>query len=152
MCMKTIQCMFEHMEWANKAVVEALKNSQQFDGKLSQLLAHVFGAEAVWLTRLRGQDSSSLPIWPTWTIDQCIQAFDRNREGYREYISQLQDDDLDRVISYSNSQGTSFETSIRDILTHVALHGSYHRGQIASFMKLGGDAPVSTDYILYSRL
>ena len=34
------------------------------------------------------------------------------------------------LVTYKNSKGTEFRNSKRDILTHVALHGQYHRGQI----------------------
>jgi uncharacterized damage-inducible protein DinB len=33
----------------------------------------------------------------------------------------------------------------------VALHGSYHRGQIALLMRQGGGAPAATDYIAFVR-
>ena len=37
------------------------------------------------------------------------------------------------------------------VLTHVALHGSYHRGQIAALIRSGGDEPINTDYIMWLR-
>jgi uncharacterized damage-inducible protein DinB len=37
------------------------------------------------------------------------------------------------------------------MLTHVAMHGSYHRGQIAAALRAGGDIPSPTDYIAFVR-
>ena len=34
-----------------------------------------------------------------------------------------------------------------DILSHVVLHASYHRGQIASAMREAGGTPAYTDFI-----
>jgi len=33
------------------------------------------------------------------------------------------------------------------VLTHVVLHSAYHRGQIATQMRAGGEAPAHTDFI-----
>jgi uncharacterized damage-inducible protein DinB len=33
----------------------------------------------------------------------------------------------------------------------VALHGSYHRGQIALLVRAGGSTPAPTDYIAFIR-
>jgi uncharacterized damage-inducible protein DinB len=41
---------------------------------------------------------------------------------------------------------------VKDILTHVGLHGVYHRGQIALLARQGGGTAVATDYIIYTRL
>jgi uncharacterized damage-inducible protein DinB len=44
-----------------------------------------------------------------------------------------------------------FQTPIKDLLMHVALHGSYHRGQIAQALRLAGGEPVNTDFITFVR-
>ncbi|WP_244563156.1 DinB family protein [Paenibacillus uliginis] len=54
-------------------------------------------------------------------------------------------------MTYTNSSGKEFMTSIRDILTHVALHGQYHRGQINSRFRADGIDPVNMDYITFVR-
>ena len=36
---------------------------------------------------------------------------------------------------------------MEDILTHVLLHSAYHRGQIASQVRAGGEQPAYTDFI-----
>jgi uncharacterized damage-inducible protein DinB len=54
-------------------------------------------------------------------------------------------------VHYRNSAGNEFDNTVRDILTHVALHGQYHRGQIARAMRAAGREPVYTDYIGFIR-
>ena len=57
---------------------------------------------------------------------------------------------LSTILDYRMSNGTPMRSPLGDILLHVALHGTYHRGQIASRLR-AQDLPVpSTDYILYS--
>lgn len=53
--------------------------------------------------------------------------------------------------SYTNSKGDEFKYSVGDILTHVALHGQYHRGQINSRLRAMGVEPVSVDYIIFAK-
>ncbi len=55
------------------------------------------------------------------------------------------------AVAYRNSQGTPFETSREDILTHVTNHGGYHRGQIATILRNVDAVPAVTDYIAYVR-
>jgi uncharacterized damage-inducible protein DinB len=52
---------------------------------------------------------------------------------------------------YRNQSDQEFSTSIVDILTHVVIHGSYHRGQIAKILGRAGAAAPMTDYIAYVR-
>jgi len=59
--------------------------------------------------------------------------------------------DVARAIDYRNSAGQAFRSTVEDILLHVALHGTYHRGQIALVIRGGGGEPASTDYIAFIR-
>ncbi len=60
-------------------------------------------------------------------------------------------DKLEQPVSYRNSAGDEFKSAVRDILAHVALHGSYHRGQIAALVRAAGTKPASTDFIAFAR-
>jgi uncharacterized damage-inducible protein DinB len=40
---------------------------------------------------------------------------------------------------------------VEDVLLHVALHGSYHRGQIAAAVRAAGGEPVNTDFVTWTR-
>ena len=141
--------MFDHMAWADRALVDLLSSSpaaQPVPGVL-RLLSHVVAAERVWLMRIRGENSANEPIWPELHLEQIAALAAANAEQYREAL----DDDRERIVTYRNSKGTPFSTRLADILTHVALHGSYHRGQIATALRAGGVEPINTDYITYVR-
>jgi uncharacterized damage-inducible protein DinB len=145
--------LYEHAHWANRRILDALRGISD-DAEAMQekkLFAHLIAAERVWLTRLEGIDSSGLAIWPAYSLQGCEELAEANADGYRDYLDRITDADCGSVIAYRNSTGQEFHTAIGDILAHVALHGSYHRGQIASFLRTDGFTPVSTDYILYAR-
>lgn len=43
------------------------------------------------------------------------------------------------------------ETGEQESLLHVALHGTYHRGQIARELRRAGEESVNTDFIQFVR-
>ena len=59
--------------------------------------------------------------------------------------------DLGRVVTYKNSAGEPWSSPVGDILRHVATHGCYHRGQIATHLRLAGLPARTTDYIYAAR-
>jgi uncharacterized damage-inducible protein DinB len=44
------------------------------------------------------------------------------------------------------------EPSREDTLFLVALHGAYHRGQIAALIRREGLEPVATNFIIFARV
>ncbi|GGO08337.1 DinB family protein [Saccharibacillus kuerlensis] len=148
--MKTIQSMFEHLDWANRTILDTLQQAE-VGGRPLSLFSHTLHAEQVWLTRLRGKDSSGLPIWADRDLAFCAELMQRNAEGFDAFFAETAEADPDRLIAYANSKGVRFTNSARDILTHVALHGQYHRGQINLLLRESGHDPVGVDYILFAR-
>lgn len=63
----------------------------------------------------------------------------------------LSEADLGAVVRYRNTKGEEFATPVIDILTHVVVHGAYHRGQIAKALGRAGTRAVNTDYITFAR-
>ena len=112
-----------------------------------RLLAHIIAAQSLWLARLRGEPPKMV-VWPELTIDQCSSELEILRSGWREFLRGV---DLDSKIEYRNSKGEPWSSSVDDVLTHVLMHGAYHRGQIATVVRQGGDAPAYTDYIHAAR-
>lgn len=150
MLLDQLRRMFEHAAWANSRVIAALERETGVSGDIAELFAHVLGAEEVWLSRLEGR-ASVLAVWPTLALAELSAAAAATAAGYRAYLDRLTPDDLAREVAYTNSAGQSFQTAIGDILTHVAMHGSYHRGQVALRMRRDGGTPAPTDYIAFVR-
>ena len=115
------------------------------------MFAHLLAAEQIWIARLRGDDSSALEVWPDHALEQCAARVEKNAADYRRYLEALSEDMLNAAITYRNSKGETFSKSVGDTLTHVSLHGSYHRGQIAQTIRNAGHEPVNTDFILFVR-
>jgi uncharacterized damage-inducible protein DinB len=67
------------------------------------------------------------------------------------YFAQLSSAGLWQKVTYKNSKGESWTSTVQDILTHVVIHSAYHRGQIASLMRAAGGTPAYTDFIHAAR-
>src|SRR6476646_110371 len=139
-----------HLKWADAAALEALRRSSGADTRALTIYSHVLGAEAVWLARLAGRPSD-VAVWPILPLEQAASLAERNAAELDALLVSLRPDALGREIDYRTSDGRAFRSSIEDILLHVALHGSYHRGQIALLIRGGGGEPASTDYIAFIR-
>jgi uncharacterized damage-inducible protein DinB len=137
---------FAYDEWANREVLRTLRASGKAHARAVQLLAHILSAGRLWHERLLAQPQS-LPVWPEFDLEQCeAQVADVGRL-WREYLRPLSIAGLEQNLSYKNSKGEPWSSTVRDILTHVLMHGAYHRGQIATSMRAGGSTPAFTDFI-----
>ena len=151
LCLKTIQNMYKHLHWANQRILKSLQNDGEGNKQATNLFSHILLAENVWFTRISGKDSSHLPIWAEVSIESCIDLVNQNNHNFTDLLSKLSNSELDQLVSYKNSKGAEFHTSKRDILTHVALHGQYHRGQINQLQRAADLEPINVDFIKFAR-
>ena len=139
-----------HLAWADDAALASLRDSPGTDARGLAYYCHILGAEAAWLARIAGRTYEG-KIWPTLTLDEAATLAARNAAELRALTASLSAPDLAREIVYRNSAGREFTSTLEDILLHVALHGSYHRGQVALVIRGGGGEPIATDYIGFIR-
>ena len=142
--------LFHYVAWANRRVIEALRTQPPAQKEALPLVAHLLAAEHIWLSRLRGS-AATVAVWPQLTLDQCVALAEENASGYASFLTALGPADFTRSVSYRNTKGTEFQTTLLDILTHVATHGSYHRGQVAKAFGRAGCQAANTDYITFVR-
>lgn len=142
--------LLDHLEWSNRRALEAVREAGE--ERALRVLSHLLAAERVWLRRLETGDSSDLEIWPELDIEACADRLTRNVEACRRHLRSMSPEDLDGRVTYRNSEGRrEFHTPAGEILLHVMLHGSYHRGQIARRLREAGEEPVNTDFITFVR-
>jgi uncharacterized damage-inducible protein DinB len=136
---------FAYDEWANQEVLRTIRSAGPDERSLA-LLAHILSAERLWLERLQQLPQSS-PVWPNSTLENCASELEERGRLWREYLARTTDVDLTDAITYQNSKGEPWTSTVSDILTHILLHSAYHRGQIASHMRATGKTPAYTDFI-----
>jgi uncharacterized damage-inducible protein DinB len=138
--------LFDYDDWANREALASLRSAMSPPTRALKVLAHVLGAERLWLDRLE-ESKKPAPVWPDLTLERCHAEAEELQRHWRDYLDDLEPADLDRAIAYTNTKGEPWSNTVGDILTHVALHSVYHRGQIASDLRAAGHEPASTDFI-----
>ena len=143
---ESLRRQFVYDAWANGEVLAAMAAGGAPSERSLQLIAHIFSAERLWLERIKQQPQSS-PVWPKATLEQCKAQAEQLGRLWREYFDSVGDGDLSANVSYKNTKGEAWQSTVGDILTHVVMHSAYHRGQIASHMREHGRTPAYTDFI-----
>ena len=109
-------------------------------------MAHIVGAELLWLARLR-KEPPVMAVWPDLDLQGCADGLDDASRQWSAYPRNDRRVQLSDRVSYTNSKGEPWTNTVEDILLHVTIHSAYHRGQIASDLRGAGAEPAYTDYI-----
>lgn len=149
--LRHLERLFAADEWANREVLNNLKGLKgPPPPRALKFLNHLVGASLLWLARLE-KEPAPLPVWPECSLQECEENLRSLPRKWRDWFADLAPADLAESIEYVNSKGQRFTSRIDDILTHVILHSSYHRGQIAAEVRGSGGEPVLTDFIHCAR-
>lgn len=132
-------------DWANREVLAALRATAGPPPKAIGLLAHIAAARTLWLDRLRGR-SDSVEVFPAWGLDEVAERLERLAGDWTAYLDAVTGR-LDSAVEYRSLNGEPHRNAVTDILLHLALHGPYHRGQIAALLGAAGRTPPPTDFI-----
>lgn len=156
---ETARRLFAYTDWANERIAAALQTltDGQFTRPLggsfpsiAATLAHVLGAEWVWLQRWKGINPTQAPEW-THSSDRTVLLDHLRIVGNErmEWLASLTAERLATTLHGRRLSGEPLTMQLSDALLHVANHSTYHRGQIVNMLRqLGASAP-STDFSLY---
>jgi uncharacterized damage-inducible protein DinB len=135
--------------WANAETLNSLRVGSPPPETL-RWMGHIVGSGELWLGRLRNEPAA-LPVWPELDLNGCAAGVAHLAERWPRYFETLGDDELAEGIGYRNSRGEYWTSTVADILTHVTIHGAYHRAQIAACLRGRGGEPAYTDFIHAAR-
>jgi uncharacterized damage-inducible protein DinB len=152
----SLATLYAFNRWANAKSLESVEvlTREEYErsiggsfGSVRGTLVHLYGADWVWLERLHGRSPRALPEGEHLATIDGLRPKWREVEDQREaFLSKLTDERLDEPLSYSGFDGKDFTRRLGDALFHVANHGTYHRGQIATLLRQLGKKPASTDF------
>ena len=148
--------------WANErmghflmAQTDAVLQAEQKSSftSITKTVMHLWDAEIVWLTRLRGQ---SLTEWPSkkfaGTKVDMLHGLIKTSTELLQLVKEKGDGFTSQAIAYKNMKGDPYTNRVEEILYHVVNHGTYHRGQIITMLRGAGvEQVVNTDLITWFR-
>ncbi|HEY3054373.1 MAG TPA: DinB family protein [Thermoanaerobaculia bacterium] len=158
MNVEEVRRLFAYDEWANQKMLDAIgkldrdqftRHLESSFSSIRETLAHIIGAEWLYVRRWKGESPRAMP---DWSIDTTLERLISNlREIERErgdFIAGLTDQSLERPITYRNFRGQEWTYRLSDMFIHVVNHSTYHRGQLTTMMRQAGATPPATDLLL----
>lgn len=156
-----VQALYDFNAWANRRALAACEplTAEQFTrglgssfGSVRDTLAHIMGAEWIWLERFHGRSPSSLPDVSRFKdLASLRAAWAETESALLAYARGLTQADLDSIHEYKTLKFGAYKNPRWQSLQHLVNHGSYHRGQVATLLRQLGAAPILTDLIHYYR-
>ena len=144
--------LFKYNDWANNLVLDTLSRNTFKDPEIFKIFSHVINAQFIWMSRISGNKSIHKPVWSLHTLEDLKKYSKEISALWLDYLSKLDEKELERSISYSNSEGQAFSNTVSDMLPHIVNHASYHRGQVNKLIRREGFPVHNTDYITYRRV
>src|SRR5450432_1344916 len=153
--------LYEYNAWADLRALEAASalSKEQFTKPLGSsfssvrdTLAHIYGAEWIWLERFQGRSPSAIPDDADFAeiakLKASWAAFEPTLSNFVRGLTQA---DLDRVMEYKTFKFGVYSNPLWQSMQHVVNHGTYHRGQITSMLRQLGAQPILTDLMHFYR-
>lgn len=152
--------LYRYTWWANDRILDAAAQltseqlHQDLGGSFPSVwltLRHMAAADRNWHRRWLGEAKpSSLPAeWPGATLDELRREWTAIRAHQAAFLEALHPAMLDTPLHYTLFSGISNALPLREVLRHVVNHGTYHRGQVSTFLRRLGVAPPGTDLLIY---
>jgi uncharacterized damage-inducible protein DinB len=154
----TLATMLEYSQWADDRLVtaaSALTDDQYCRhlgggfGSVQAVIAHLAGAANAWRIRFEGgRVTTLLNEKQLATVDAA------RRELMQGYLvlsreASRSSEELDELFAYRNIQGVDVHVPRWVVLRHFANHATYHRGQLASMLRMLDQKPPSTDFTVW---
>ncbi len=141
--------LFEYNDWANRRMIVSLKENVSQRGL--EVMAHSLITEKEYFERLYGKDSTGFDFWPKMSIQECSTLAKDNAARYEKLLKRFDDEAIGLYVKYKTSEGIPCENTFRELLSHVLIHSSTHRGNIMLKLREEGFQPPTIDYIIYLR-
>lgn len=156
--------LYDYHVWANHKFFERLKELpdeiykqeiQSVFSTIADTLAHIFVADTIYLSVIRGDDMEDTQVAITQAEQKVKDAGLKEMEVYFHDLTEQyqtfmdQEEDLGRAITVEHPQSGKLDTSLCEMIQHVVNHGTYHRGNITAMIRQQGLTSVMNDYIVY---
>jgi uncharacterized damage-inducible protein DinB len=151
-----IRELYNYHWWANRCLFDvAAALGEEAAGRdmgrhfsfptLTRMFAHIYGADAMWLSRWQGRPlSGGLPGRDIPTLGALRERWDPLEREQRTFVERLTPADLTREIAYSNLEGVACRMPLWPLLQHVANHATHHRSELATMITLISSSPPDT--------
>jgi uncharacterized damage-inducible protein DinB len=135
--------LFSYEDWAMQKIISILQECQ--DSEAIQMFQHILLARELWHNRVANTNNPFR--FDGKSLRECVESYNRNQTEWMSFLENV--DDFDVAVNYKTTENTDKSTKLKNILTHVVNHSTYHRGQITNILK-GKTKLASTDFIFFA--
>ena len=148
--------------WANQLVIDAIATLPEGAAEMAinssfpnikATVAHIYGAEDVWLQRMQ---HVAQPAWNgemNGTIAEVCHHWQQASASIAAFVATQTNEQLSAALSYADRRGNAYTNTFAQILHHVFNHSTYHRGQLVTMLRQAGATQIpGTDFISFARL
>lgn len=143
--MATFRRLFEFERWANDRQLSSLETTAELSEYASSLIGHIYAATDYWVAQLNDQ-TTAVNSWQVRPLAELPRLAERVNGRSGALLSRLDDAALEAKVSWRDGAGEQSRVPVSDILLHVLLHSSQHRGQLTDEIGRMGGRPAVTDY------
>jgi len=156
-----MRVLYDYNAWANRRHLEAASKitTEEFlrpmgssFGSLRDTLAHIYGAEWIWLERFQGRSPEKLPdIAQFQDVPSLREKWLEHEARLLAFVASLSQDDLNCVMEYKTLKFGVYRNPLWQSMQHVVNHGTYHRGQSTTLIRQLNAQPILTDLMHFYR-
>lgn len=154
-----IKSLFQYNSWANHRTLDscAALSTEEFTRDLRSsfpsardTLVHLMLVEWIWLERWLGKSQSTYPPANEFPDLAAVRARGAEIEkNLTQFVSALTQEGLLRRVDYKNTKGVPYHNAMWEMMFHLVNHQTYHRGQVATFLRQLGHKPTAEDLAVF---
>ena len=148
--------------WADDRLYEALKDVPQTEliarretilGGILRALNHVYGMDLVWQAHLEGRPHGFTDRRPEIFSElSCLCTAQQEIDAwYIDYATAMDPESARTVVDFEFIGGGAGSMTRSEVLLHVVMHTSYHRGHVTDMMCQIPAQPPITDLPVFLR-
>ena len=156
-----MRALYDFNAWANRRALHAASalKPEEFTrtmgssfSSVRDTLAHIYGAEWIWLERFQGRSPSALPDTAQFAdVASLRDRWNEHEAQLLKFVRALSQADLDQVLEYKTMKFGVYKNPLWQSMQHVVNHGTYHRGQVTTLLRQLGAQPILTDLMHFYR-
>ena len=155
--------LYDYHWWANHRLFETVRalgeeTARREVGKqfsfptLKGMFAHLYAADFIWLSRWQGVPTGRLMGDGDFaTLAELRSRWNRLEAAQKAFVEGLTPADLDRVVSYKNTEGKALASPLWRALQHVPNHATHHRSEIATMLTMISGSPADSGIATYAN-
>lgn len=153
--------LIEVKRWADRGLYDAVsRNMERLNGEdaslMLRILDHIHTVDRIFQHHLQGVPhsfkaarSENLP-----QFDALASSAREVDDWYASYVEGMKENDFEEPLEFVFTSGKPARMRRGEILLHVCMHGTYHRGNAGALLQLRGLTPSRdsvTDFLEYAK-